>query len=141
MIRRCHLDLAALYSRDPSGAYYYQFGVNARAMVAVGVAVLPCLPHFVAQFAVVGPHVHSVAADQSIWARMYASSWFVSCGLGAALYLLLAACLGPADTTTDTRASPLLVADGRRARLTQHAASTAPSPHNTSKAIAIAPGH
>jgi NCS1 family nucleobase:cation symporter-1 len=47
ILRRERLDLAALYSADPRGEYWYSAGFNWRAIVALVVAVVPVVPGFI----------------------------------------------------------------------------------------------
>lgn len=43
-LRRCQLDLDALYSADPSAPYFYAGGVNPAALVALAAGAAPTLP-------------------------------------------------------------------------------------------------
>eukprot|EP00250_Pteridium_aquilinum_P007712 c17380_g1_i1 orf=540-1877(+) len=46
IIRRCHLDLDALYSKSHTGKYWYTKGYNFIAIGALLLAVIPCVPGF-----------------------------------------------------------------------------------------------
>ena len=72
LIRRRTLDLDALYQRGP-GPYWYQRGVNPRALVALVCGVLPNIPGFFAQAGLLEPE--SVPA---VFHTIYTYAWFVS---------------------------------------------------------------
>lgn len=78
-LRRGRLSLAALY--DPNGKYAYGSGTNWRAVVALILAVAPCIPGFVNLF-LPGPHV-------GFFDRLYTYAWFVTFALAFAIYYLL----------------------------------------------------
>jgi NCS1 family nucleobase:cation symporter-1 len=79
VLRRGKLDVAGLY--NPSGPYRFHNGVNWRAVIAFGLAVLPCLPGFI--------NVVAGNAGSGFFDRVYTYAWFVTFGLAFALYLLL----------------------------------------------------
>ena len=81
VLRRQRLHLRELF--DPQGRYAYGNGVNWRAMVALIVAIAPCVPGFL-----------DAATDGRIDApaflnTLYTYAWFVTFGIGFALYGLL----------------------------------------------------
>jgi len=85
-LRRRHLDLPALY--DPRGRYSYGSGTNFSAVVALVVAILPCIPGFLAvatggKLSILEP-LH----------RLYDYNWFVSFGIAFGLYFVLMKSLG-----------------------------------------------
>jgi NCS1 family nucleobase:cation symporter-1 len=81
LLRRRQLNLAALY--DPSGEYAYGSGTNLRAVLAFVLAVLSCVPGFLAQ-ASGGKIVFLKSIHE-----LYPYAWFVTFGLAMALYYLL----------------------------------------------------
>lgn len=82
VIRRTELDLEGLYREH--GPYRYRGGFNPIALIALVLAVLPCVPGFlhVAGFV-------SVGEGGSIWLRIYDYAWFVGFLLGGGLYWAL----------------------------------------------------
>jgi len=78
-IRKSHLSLKALF--DPHGEYSYGSGTNWRAVVALVVAVLPCVPGFVNLFL---PGKHDGFFDQ-----LYTYAWFVTFFIAFVLYFVL----------------------------------------------------
>lgn len=90
VIRRGRLDVGALY--DPRGAYSYGGGVNARAVTALVVAVMPNVPGFVnaatnrthAQAAAKPGEVTPVFPE--VFDTIYGYAWFVGLGLGFVVY-------------------------------------------------------
>ncbi len=84
VLRRQRLSLPDLFST--TGRYSYGgSGVNARAMVALVVAILPVVPGFIRAATTPGGQV----ADPTIFDHLYTYSWFVTFALSFALYLLL----------------------------------------------------
>jgi NCS1 family nucleobase:cation symporter-1 len=75
-IRKSHLSLKALF--DPHGEYSYGIGTNWRAVVALVIAVAPCVPGFVNLF-LPGPH-------DGFFDRLYTYAWFVTFFLGFTIY-------------------------------------------------------
>ena len=83
VVRRQRLDLPALF--DPRGRYSYGGGgINWRAVVALVIAVAPCMPGFVR--AVI--HQGNVP-DPNFFDRIYVYSCFVTFAIGFVVYLLL----------------------------------------------------
>ncbi|MBC8108892.1 MAG: NCS1 family nucleobase:cation symporter-1, partial [Anaerolineae bacterium] len=81
LLRRRQLDLPALY--DPRGRYRYTGGFNLAAVIALVIAILPCIPGFIA-VATGG----KVSILQPLH-RLYDYNWFVSFGIAFALYFVL----------------------------------------------------
>lgn len=80
LLRKTELDVDALYRRE--GAYHYQGGFNVYALAALGLAVLPNVPGFLAQ----------IGALQSFpslefFKQLYTYAWFVGFLLAGALHL------------------------------------------------------
>jgi NCS1 family nucleobase:cation symporter-1 len=78
-LRRGRLSLHALF--EPHGKYSYDSGVNWRAVVALVVAVVPCIPGFVNLFL---PSKHDRIFD-----RLYTYAWFVTFFLAFIIYYVL----------------------------------------------------
>jgi NCS1 family nucleobase:cation symporter-1 len=83
VLRRQRLELADLFAVD--GAYTYRGGVNWRAVAALALAVSPVVPGFVRAATTPG----GVVASPDLWDHLYTYAWFVTFGLGFALYLAL----------------------------------------------------
>jgi NCS1 family nucleobase:cation symporter-1 len=81
LLRRCRLSVDDLF--DPAGQYAYRNGINGRAMVALGLAVLPVLPGFIRAATTPGGQV----ADPSFLDSVYTYAWFVTFALSASIYL------------------------------------------------------
>lgn len=79
LIRRAKLDLQGLYR--PDGRYWYRHGVNPIAMIALAVAIIPCVPGFLATVAAL--------PVSPIWTELYHYAWFISFGLSFAVYAAL----------------------------------------------------
>jgi NCS1 family nucleobase:cation symporter-1 len=77
VLRRCQLDLDALYRRG--AAYEYRHGINWIAMLALVAGVAPCVPGFLGAL-----HVMPVAP---LWTTIYNWAWFVGFGLAGGVYL------------------------------------------------------
>ncbi|HEX3358942.1 MAG TPA: NCS1 family nucleobase:cation symporter-1 [Tepidisphaeraceae bacterium] len=80
LLRRTHLRLAELF--NPKGAYTYANGTNYRAVIALVLAVLPCLPGFLHVVNI----VHAVPA---ILDQIYTYAWFVTFFLAFVIYFVL----------------------------------------------------
>ena len=78
-LRRARLDLAALF--DTNGIYSYSGGWNWRALIALVVAVAPCVPGFLS--AATG------GKGGGFFDTIYTYSWFVTFALGAIIYAAL----------------------------------------------------
>jgi NCS1 family nucleobase:cation symporter-1 len=79
VIRRTRLSLRDLYSQN--GIYSYTNGINFRAVVALVVAVLPCVPGFLHT-------VGLISYCPPLLDRIYTYAWFVTFTLAFALYWL-----------------------------------------------------
>lgn len=80
ILRRAKLDLAALF--DVRGIYAYGNGWNWRALLALVVAVAPCVPGFVRA-------ATGTATSPSVFDAIYTYSWFITFALGAGFYAVL----------------------------------------------------
>jgi len=74
LVRKGRIDVPALYSEDPSGAYYYSRGVNLRAVAAFIPAAL------IAIVLALVPGFHAVSPF----------SWMIGASIAAMLYLIIA---------------------------------------------------
>jgi NCS1 family nucleobase:cation symporter-1 len=83
ILRRRELALAELF--NVHGRYSYSGGINWRAMIALGVSILPVLPGFVRAALTPGGTV----ANPTLWDTLYTYAWFVTFVLSAAIYLVL----------------------------------------------------
>lgn len=80
VLRRRELVVLDLYRRG--GRYEYRHGVNPAAVIALVLAVLPCVPGFLN--AAAPSRFPGVAAG---WIAIYHYAWFVGFGLSGAIYL------------------------------------------------------
>ncbi len=79
ILRRTQLSLEGLYTKG--GPYWYTGGFNLRAMVALVVGILPCIPGFLGTLGYADvPH---------LWIELYHYAWFISFGVSLALYVAL----------------------------------------------------
>jgi NCS1 family nucleobase:cation symporter-1 len=76
LVRRAHLDLAALYRRD--GPYWYSGGFHLAAIVALVLGILPCVPGFL--------DVIRVASVPVFFKELYHYAWFVSFAISLTAY-------------------------------------------------------
>jgi NCS1 family nucleobase:cation symporter-1 len=79
VLRRTRVSVKGLF--DPNGQYSYDVGTNWRAVVALVVAVFPCLPGFINLFR---PGEHHGFFD-----HLYNYAWFVTFFLAFVLYWLM----------------------------------------------------
>lgn len=84
IIRRQRIVLAELY--DPRGMYAYSGGFNWRAVLALGVAIAPCVPGFIRAATTPGGQVPE--ADMTFFDTMYIYAWFVTFGLAFVAYFI-----------------------------------------------------
>jgi NCS1 family nucleobase:cation symporter-1 len=79
IIRRMELDLPGLYRRE--GPYWYSGGVNFKAVIALIVGVVPCIPGFLGTIGAL-----KVAP---IWISMYHYAWFIRFALSFVAYVAM----------------------------------------------------
>ena len=84
ILRRRELSTVDLFKLD--GRYTYRHGVNPRAMIALVLAIAPVVPGFVRAATTPGGQV----ANPTLLDVLYTYAWFVTFGLSAAIYLVLA---------------------------------------------------
>lgn len=83
ILRRRELALVELFKVN--GRYTYSGGINWRAMIALGVSILPVLPGFVRAALTPG----GMVANPALWDTLYTYAWFVTFVLSALIYLVL----------------------------------------------------
>jgi NCS1 family nucleobase:cation symporter-1 len=83
LLRHRELSVPDLFSLD--GAYRYTNGVNSRAMIALGLAILPVVPGFLRAATTSGGQV----ANPTMLDWLYTYAWFVTFGLSFGLYTVL----------------------------------------------------
>jgi nucleobase:cation symporter-1, NCS1 family len=93
VIRRQQLSVPDLFR--VRGRYTYNNGINPRALFALVLAVLPVLPGFVRAASVAG----GIVGDKNFFDMLYTYAWFVTFGLGFAIYYILMRAI-PRDTNT-----------------------------------------
>ena len=86
IVRRRQLNVDALYSASPSGAYYYDKGFNRAAIAALVAGVAPNVPGFL-QYTRLSAFAPGLVA--SFWVELYSYAWFVGFALSALVYLAL----------------------------------------------------
>jgi NCS1 family nucleobase:cation symporter-1 len=79
VIRRCRLDVDALYRRG--GPYEYSGGFHVTALIALAAGIAPNVPGFLGALGVVA------LAPDSVWTQIYHWAWFVGFFLAGAVYL------------------------------------------------------
>jgi NCS1 family nucleobase:cation symporter-1 len=79
VLRRKWLEVEDLYRAD--GIYRYSGGFSLAALAALGLAVLPNLPGFLAQ-------IGAVTEVPPFFTAIYPQAWFTGFGLGFGLYLM-----------------------------------------------------
>ena len=85
VLRRRRLDLYELF--QPRGRYAYNGGFNRRALVALAAAIAPVVPGFLRAAAT--PNFGGQFADANFFDTLYTYAWFVTFGLGFAIYYVL----------------------------------------------------
>ncbi|MCB1024742.1 MAG: cytosine permease, partial [Acidobacteria bacterium] len=83
VLRRQKLDLESLFKTD--GEYSFSNGFNWRAVAALVIAILPVVYGFIRAATTPGGQV----ADPNFFDTLYTYSWFVTFGIGFAVYYLL----------------------------------------------------
>lgn len=79
LVRRCKLDVDALYSNH--GAYWYTGGINWRAIVALIAGIAPSVPGFLVAIKTIRPD-----AAPAYLNNLYHYAWFVGFGVAGILY-------------------------------------------------------
>lgn len=79
LIRKTELDLEGLYRKE--GPYWYGGGFNIKAVVALVLGIVPCIPGFLGTIGML-----KVAP---VWIQMYNYAWFISFGISFTLYAIL----------------------------------------------------
>jgi NCS1 family nucleobase:cation symporter-1 len=79
VIRRTRIDLPGLYRR--TGPYWYTGGFNPRAIAALVIGIVPCIPGFVGAV--------GLADVGDAWATAYHYAWFISFALAGIAYAAL----------------------------------------------------
>jgi NCS1 family nucleobase:cation symporter-1 len=79
VIRRTRIDLPGLYRR--TGPYWYTGGFNPRAIAAMVIGIVPCIPGFVGAV--------GLADVGDAWATAYHYAWFISFALAGIAYATL----------------------------------------------------
>jgi NCS1 family nucleobase:cation symporter-1 len=91
LLRNKKLDLAALFKTD--GIYSYSNGFNWRAIIALVVAIAPVIPGFLRAATTPGGQV----ANPDLFDTIYIYAWFVTFGIGFALYFALMKAFPPKE--------------------------------------------
>ncbi len=100
LLRRERLDLADLYTADPSGQYWYDAGFNWRAFVAVAVAVIPVIPGFLD--AATTENFQGFQ-DPNILQRFYEQGFAFTFFVAAVVYYVLMKALAPRPVPAPAR--------------------------------------
>jgi NCS1 family nucleobase:cation symporter-1 len=83
ILRKRELSLPDLFKLD--GRYSYSGGVNAKAMIALVVSILPVIPGFLRAAMTPG----GVVPNPTFFDHWYTYAWFVTFTLSAIIYLAL----------------------------------------------------
>lgn len=83
VLRKQRLNLAGLF--ESNGPYSYSNGFNARAIIALLIAVAPVIPGFLRAATTRGGQV----ADPNFFDTLYTYAWFITFGIGFGLYYSL----------------------------------------------------
>jgi NCS1 family nucleobase:cation symporter-1 len=83
IVRKRELSLPDLFKEN--GRYSYGGGTNAKAIVALVVAVLPVIPGFIRAATTPG----GIVANPSLFDHLYTYAWFMTFALSAVIYLAL----------------------------------------------------
>jgi NCS1 family nucleobase:cation symporter-1 len=83
IIRRQQLDIGDLFRLE--GRYSYRNGVNPRALIALGAAILPVIPGFAHAVSTPG----GVVPNPDVFDHLYQYAWFVTFALSFLIYLKL----------------------------------------------------
>ena len=81
LLRQRQLSVPDLFMLD--GAYRYSNGINSRAMIALGLAILPVVPGFIRAATTPGGQV----ANPTVFDALYTYAWFVTFISSFAIYL------------------------------------------------------
>lgn len=96
IIRRCRLDVTQLYLRR--GAYSYGgSGFNWRALTAVTIGILPCLPGFLDAAS------HGTIVVSGFFKSLYTYAWFVGLILAGAIHGILTVIFPPAGEKSEEK--------------------------------------
>jgi NCS1 family nucleobase:cation symporter-1 len=96
VLRRQRLALRELF--DPRGRYSYTNGINWRALVALVVAIAPCVPGFV--HAATTPGGNIPPEERTFMDVIYTYAWFITFAIGFILYGVLM--IGHPNTRQET---------------------------------------
>jgi NCS1 family nucleobase:cation symporter-1 len=91
LLRRKNLNLAALFKTD--GIYSYSNGFNWRAIIALVAAIMPVVPGFLRAATTAGGQVE----NPNFFDALYVYAWFVTFGIGLALYFVLMRAMPPEE--------------------------------------------
>jgi len=83
VLRKRQLSLTDLF--DTNGVYSYSNGINWRAIISLGAAILPVIPGFIRAAITPGGQV----ANPGLFDAIYTYGWFVTFALGFVIYYLL----------------------------------------------------
>lgn len=87
LAKKQQLDIDALYSARPEGAYWYRGGWNPAALVALAVGAAPCVPGLVSEL--------TGCTVAAIWTQLYHCCWFVGFVLAGVVYVAASKALQP----------------------------------------------
>ena len=82
VLRRCRLNVPALYSAR--GEYRYSFGYSVVAMISLALGILPSVPGFLVHL-----NLLDAATIPPSLVACYDYAWFIGFGVASGVYLLL----------------------------------------------------
>ena len=96
LIRKTRLNLPGLYRKD--GPYWYTWGFNPSAIIALIAGIAPCVPGFLATV--------ELAQVAQIWIDLYHYAWFISFGISFVVYAALMAARRAATASLSSPENP-----------------------------------
>ncbi|KAM0938821.1 putative purine-cytosine permease [Dioscorea sansibarensis] len=82
LVKHMELDVDALYSQSPQGAYFYQNGFNVVAIMSLVVGILPIIPGFLHKLGI-------LPNTLELFVVLYNNAWFVGFFLSSLMYWIL----------------------------------------------------
>lgn len=82
LVKHMELNVDALYSRSPQGAYFYQNGFNVVAIISLVVSILPIIPGFLHKLGI-------LLNTMKLFVVLYNNAWFVGFFLSSLIYWVL----------------------------------------------------
>ncbi|KAF5178284.1 Purine-uracil permease ncs1 [Thalictrum thalictroides] len=101
LLRRTNLNISALYTANPLGAYYYTGGYNLAAMTALVIGILPVIPGFLQKVGI-------LTSVSNAFTVVYNNAWFISFLSAGIVYWVLSRLFGTQNSSQFMELDPLL---------------------------------